>query len=321
MHNPLMKDFVCVSDHQRILVSIFLDNVPLATLIGESFNHCLDSNSQIVLDNLMSQKNSSNSVLFDEANIFIDHNYYPCRLSGYIDEMNIYIFCVFDTKTDQDVLIKMMQLNSEQVNQLRYLSKNLQSIDSKIFQEMTKLNSELLNSRRIIEKQNIELQRFNQLLKKWSIEDGLTGCYNRRYFNEYIKDKFLLSQEDIVNSLVLVDFNHFKQVNDEFGHDAGDRLLIAFVETVKDKVKDIGHIFRIGGDEFIILFLHMNEAQSISKMKEIELLFKEKSHVVTLAYGVVKFTAYELNHEHDLTSLLKKADTLMYKEKRLIKAR
>ena len=315
-----LKDFVCILDKKGILKTVFPNEQPLSNYIGKSFNQLIDSNHQVIVDDFLLKFNSLEPMISKEVNIIIDSIYYPCRMSGFMDEKNIYLFGIFNTHTDQEVLIKMMRLNSEQVNQLRSLHKNLQTMDSKVFEEITKLNSELLNSRRIIEKQNAELQRYNQLLKRISIEDALTGCYNRRHYNEYMNEKFLLSQEDITNTLALIDFNNFKQINDEFGHDAGDRLLISFVEIVKQTIQGIGEIFRIGGDEFIILFLNMNEETSIAKIKEIENLFNVKSHIVTIAYGLVSFNASQFNHEHDLASLMRKADILMYQEKRLSKS-
>jgi diguanylate cyclase (GGDEF)-like protein len=113
----------------------------------------------------------------------------------------------------------------------------------------------------------------------------------------------------------MIDFNNFKKVNDEFGHDAGDRLLISFVEITKAIIKNKGEIFRIGGDEFIIIFYHMNEEEALLVMQKIETQFQTKSLVVTLAYGIVSFNESEFNFEFDLSNLIKKADTLMYIEK------
>ncbi|QLY40237.1 GGDEF domain-containing protein [Hujiaoplasma nucleasis] len=105
---------------------------------------------------------------------------------------------------------------------MRALKKDILKHDEKAYIEISKLNSELLNPQRIIEKQNIELKKFNQLLKKISIEDSLTGSYNRRYFYNYMRENVLPSQSDNSMGLVLIDFNHFKAINDQFGHDTGD---------------------------------------------------------------------------------------------------
>jgi diguanylate cyclase (GGDEF)-like protein len=313
------KDFIAVINNQGIILSMFQSDMVFTDFIGKNFKTLLAEHESKIFDRFLNLIDKNEIITHQTITLSYEYMKYPCRLSGFKEGTNIYIFGIFDSSTDEEVLIKMMKLNSEQVNQLRILNKSLSTLDSKVFEEISKLNSELLNSKRTIEKQNNELQRYNQLLKKMSIEDALTGCYNRRYFHEYMTNEYILSQKDVTNSLVMIDFNNFKKVNDEFGHDTGDRLLIQFVEITKQIIKNKGEIFRIGGDEFIIIFDHMNQDEARLMMKKIDSQFKTKSIVVTLAYGIVSFNESEFNHEFDLSTLIKKADTLMYIDKEQFK--
>lgn len=311
-----LRDFILVINEEGVIISTFPTDSILSDEINQELARYISSKDLDIYQNFINQTHQKEIIMHQKIHLCYQEKKYLLKMSGFKEGQNTYIFCIFNSSSDEDVLIKMMRLNSEQVNELRVLNKNLSTLDSKAFEEISKLNSELLNSKRIIEKQNSELQRYNQLLKKMSIEDGLTGCYNRRYFHEYMSNHFLASQKDNIHSMIMIDFNHFKQVNDEFGHDAGDRLLILFVEIVKDVIKKHGDIFRIGGDEFIIVLKNMDEKHANSVICDIEKQFNSKSKIVSLAYGIVSFNESELNNEFDLTSIIKKSDLLMYHDKK-----
>lgn len=93
-------------------------------------------------------------------------------------------------------------------------------------------------------------QRDNEVLNSLSIHDPLTGALNRRAF-DLASEKWLARGRDC--ALMFFDIDYFKQVNDRFGHDAGDRLLVAFCDTLKENFSDDGIISRFGGDEFVVL--------------------------------------------------------------------
>ena len=93
-------------------------------------------------------------------------------------------------------------------------------------------------------------QRDNEVLNSLSIHDPLTGAFNRRAF-DLAAEKWLSRGHDC--ALIFFDIDYFKQVNDRFGHDAGDRLLVAFCDILKANFSEDGIISRFGGDEFVVL--------------------------------------------------------------------
>lgn len=93
-------------------------------------------------------------------------------------------------------------------------------------------------------------QRDNEMLNSLSIHDPLTGALNRRAF-DFAAEKWLSRGHDC--ALIFFDIDYFKQVNDRFGHDAGDRLLVAFCDILKANFSEDGIISRFGGDEFVVL--------------------------------------------------------------------
>jgi len=110
----------------------------------------------------------------------------------------------------------------------------------------------------------VENARYYNETKKRSEIDSLTGLFNYQYLENDIKTKFSrLSNDEIKSlSLVLLDLDYFKKVNDNYGHQAGNEVLIEVAKRLKNVVKDDGMVARFGGEEFSILLLNKNEDET-----------------------------------------------------------
>ena len=110
-----------------------------------------------------------------------------------------------------------------------------------------------------IASQAARLQELNQHLVRQSLEDELTGLLNRRFLNEHLKAEVprlrrIAEQGGVVQQLVIVaDLDHFKTINDRYGHAAGDRFLKAFAQTLRNCARDSDYCVRWGGEEFLWL--------------------------------------------------------------------
>lgn len=102
----------------------------------------------------------------------------------------------------------------------------------------------------ITERKELEI-----LLREQSIRDSLTGLFNRRYFTDMIANRFRQRRRDdtSVCSIITFDFDHFKQVNDVYGHMAGDEVLKGAGKVVRDSIRDADIPARTGGEEFAIM--------------------------------------------------------------------
>lgn len=104
------------------------------------------------------------------------------------------------------------------------------------------------------------IQRLQQKLEqaeKLSITDRLTGAWNRQHFDDVVGREIMRSQrygEPLC--LALIDIDHFKQVNDEHGHAAGDQVLTEMVELIQSRIRMVDSLFRWGGEEFAVLLPH-----------------------------------------------------------------
>jgi diguanylate cyclase (GGDEF)-like protein len=91
-------------------------------------------------------------------------------------------------------------------------------------------------------------------VEKLAITDPLTGLYNRRHLSERIRDEFVrMRRHPRSLSLALVDLDGFKQVNDRFGHEAGDRVLVTVAQRLRSGLREVDIVARFGGDEFVVL--------------------------------------------------------------------
>ena len=180
----------------------------------------------------------------------------------------------------------------------------------------------VLASRRIIRSISNELairKMLEEQIFKEAREDPLTGLYNRKYFTEQF-DRYLklAAREKRHCSLLYLDLDYFKPVNDTFGHTVGDTVLKAAAEIFKDQIRSTDLIARIGGDEFVILLVHPcdRDGVEISAKRIIDELQKpmliDGNEVQT---GVSIGAAMFPEDGEDAATLVKKADDALYAAK------
>lgn len=153
-----------------------------------------------------------------------------------------------------------------------------------------------------------------------SMTDPLTGIYNRRYLYQML-EQFSSKLNQVAPphyTLLMMDLNHFKKVNDMYGHSEGDQVLKAFSETLKISCRKNDIPIRYGGDEFILILVgaHIEEAKQVEK--RINELFEpicKKYPDIALS---VSFGYAESDRGH-LDDIIKTADDLLYRNKGKIK--
>ena len=163
-----------------------------------------------------------------------------------------------------------------------------------------------ITKQKIVEKELIDI----------SIKDELTKLYNRRYFNQVLQNVIDKSKRfNETFSVIMYDIDHFKQINDTYGHQAGDRVLRELSRLVLNSIRKIDDVFRIGGEEFIILLFKtdfenaMRVAEKIRKT--VEFHYFEGIGTVTISMGVVEF-----KDEDSVDSILRRVDGALYKAKK-----
>ena len=160
-----------------------------------------------------------------------------------------------------------------------------------------------------------ELQHKNQELETLSTIDPLTGCYNRRYLYDHCKDMVKrYIENDIPISLMMIDIDHFKKINDTYGHDVGDDILRILKQTVRSTIRLHDLIIRYGGEEFIVILPGCGEAIGREIAERIRANIegcKTRENVkftVSIGFAV-------LDKHDDLDKLINRADVHMYMAK------
>ena len=167
----------------------------------------------------------------------------------------------------------------------------------------------------------IERKRAEEIIKKLAYHDSLTGLPSRMLFN----DRFLTAMAERKRNnkkiaLLMVDLDHFKDINDNFGHDAGDELLKQISARMMNTLRQTDTICRMGGDEFVLLISDVSENEMIDEVVQRVLLAIGKQFIlrgtelkISASLGVAIYPA----DGETLEILIKHADIAMYETKKM----
>ena len=166
--------------------------------------------------------------------------------------------------------------------------------------------------------QNMDLIEKTQALMDAATKDFLTGLYNRRFFFEKGLGKLNRARRDKKTiALAMLDIDHFKSVNDTFGHDVGDEVLKVVSNLLVENVREGDLVARLGGEEFCILLEDIQQPALGELFEQVRAVIEQREFAslqdrknVTSSFGVVMS-----NENEDLDSLVKRADELLYEAK------
>lgn len=152
----------------------------------------------------------------------------------------------------------------------------------------------------------------HQNLQEVARSDALTGLNNRYRFKEVMRQKLTCMQTSV--SLMILDLDDFKKVNDTYGHSVGDIVLNEFAQILKQCTRKQDHIFRLGGDEFTLLIEHVCNHDAINIAHRIKEHMEQ--HTVMKKYRVsCCIGATSLGEERDATHVFNQADKALYRAK------
>ena len=193
---------------------------------------------------------------------------------------------------------------TEKVEAREYLQKMHRELESIVNERTAEL-----------QRKQKELEEMNKILEKQAITDTLTEVYNRQKFHEMLIQETKESRRYNTHlSLIMFDIDHFKLVNDTYGHQAGDAVLKETARLISENIRDADLLARYGGEEFMILASHTDRESAFmlaEKLRETvrTAKFNRVQHV-TCSFGVTQF------HGRDtIDSFLKRIDDALYKAK------
>ena len=165
----------------------------------------------------------------------------------------------------------------------------------------------------------IEAKYHEQIFNMASV-DALTGCFNKRYFDDVFgKEINRAGQTNTDLCLVVFDIDHFKKINDTYGHPAGDAVLKTLCDVVKGLVRETDVFCRVGGEEFTILLPNTNlkTAQGAAELvrgaiEMTDFTFEDNTIPVTVSLGVAEYAS----PSEGASELYKRTDSNLYTAKR-----
>ena len=221
-----------------------------------------------------------------------------------------YVFIVLLTAKDsQDDIITGLEAGADE-----YLTKPFNRVE---------LIARLNTGRRILEQEGA-LRQANEEIRILSITDPLCGCSNRGCLNTRLPQEISRAKRYRRSlSVVMCDIDHFKKVNDTYGHQAGDLVLKEFSKRIKDSIRDkVDLVARYGGEEFFVtlpetdLKAALNVAERLRHIiYEKKFDIKKKKIKITASFGVAGFNSGNAGDEISFDILIRHADKYLYQAK------
>jgi diguanylate cyclase (GGDEF)-like protein len=176
-----------------------------------------------------------------------------------------------------------------------------------------------------LRRKHLSLEKANKEIKLLSRTDSLTGCYNRGHMNELLprEIKRALRYKHSL-ALAMCDIDHFKKVNDTYGHQCGDEVLKIFVQSITDLIRaDTDWLARYGGEEFLLVLPETKLenayglAERLRKHIAKKIIETEEDKVsITASFGVTGFDASTSSNNITSETLINTADKYLYEAKK-----
>jgi diguanylate cyclase (GGDEF)-like protein/PAS domain S-box-containing protein len=289
-----------------------------------------------MLDLILSTQHESSEELLGLSEVFdaVDAYIFIKDVDGHYQYVNRKVLNTFGVtlegikgKTDWQLFgfrtAKMMRLNDKQVVEKRKPSQQKIpfSINDSELYHLT-VSSPIVKNNQVlgvigfavdVSKDMAE----RQVLLEEANTDGLTGCFNRRYLHLALEEeKTKYNELGIPSSLLIIDVDRFKPINDKYGHSIGDRVLVDVVTVIDQCTRSEDKLCRSGGDEFVLLpgsHIHQAYALATRLSRKIDALEFESSggsrFKVSCSIGVA-------THSSDDSNIIERADKALYKSKK-----
>lgn len=209
-----------------------------------------------------------------------------------------------------DLILMQMGKRMHYEGELRTAKKKIEEAywhKNEALEELTLLNKE-------IEMKQEELIAINETLMEMSVTDKLTGLKNRHYFQEKLDEQVIhFARKEVPFSLMIIDIDHFKHVNDTFGHPTGDVVLEQLALIIKQFARASDMPVRYGGEEFVMIMPKTSAEQAIELAEQLRQMVEAASWVtgaLTVSIGISTYTSSD-----NSSTILKKADMSLYYSK------
>lgn len=220
--------------------------------------------------------------------------------------------------------LEFLWLMANQISTLSYQNLNYKNMLELLERSQEKLKNYKNDLEIKVKQRTLELTKALDEIKIVSIKDGLTGCYNRGFINEHFPRELKRSKRyKNPISIILCDIDHFKNVNDTFGHQCGDHVLKEIVSCLAGGLRqDIDWVGRYGGEEFLVVLpiTDMKNAVRIAErlrknISQLQIEYNQDRLTVTASFGVSGIDEGSFSDDIPCEALLNSADIYLYRAK------
>ncbi|GAP18808.1 GGDEF domain-containing protein [Levilinea saccharolytica] len=321
---PAGLAFIC--DPHGIIKTILMDEIGVRSLaVGQFIGRIADPGSRIKVLNFIADLRAKGAAVQWEVNILVDERTETIPFSGVSHKGCLMILGSRDVIDSLRMCDELIQIDPEPAALLRAaIQSHLESHESEsleqlsIYDQISRLNNELINLQRDLMKKNAELESLNRTIQMLASTDMLTGQNNRMGF--FDKGEQQVAQAMRYHhplSAMMFDVDKFKTINDTYGHSVGDKALAELAARCHSVLRKVDILGRYGGDEFAILLPETSSAgacvvaermrQAVSQPMQIA----DQTLTVTISIGIA-----ELDLKNgDLETLLQHADRALYAAK------
>lgn len=180
--------------------------------------------------------------------------------------------------------------------------------------QLRKIEAELRTKMKELRAANSKIEEANRKLSEMAVTDGLTKIANRRALMDRLAICLEQAERGQRFTLAMIDVDHFKKFNDEFGHQAGDEILIAVAQTLKSSVRKLDFVARYGGEEFCVLFVNASLRSAVKMAERIRKRISEIQNpyrAITASFGLAEHPGLPIEGDQ----LVRAADDALYDAK------
>jgi two-component system, cell cycle response regulator len=196
---------------------------------------------------------------------------------------------------------------------------NGERVTSRVLQDGDKIQIGTTTILKFSIQDNVE-EEFQRVQYEAAVRDALTGCYNKKYFLERLpSDVAFARRHNSILSLAMMDIDFFKNINDTYGHPAGDHTLRSVARTIMETIRADDVVARYGGEEFALIMRNTPSADAAAagerirrKLEQSVVLFEGNTIKVTISIGIASWTASGTDSPE---ALIGSADQQLYKAK------
>ncbi|MDD3139347.1 MAG: diguanylate cyclase [Lachnospiraceae bacterium] len=230
-------------------------------------------------------------------------------------KINVFTFHLLEEYGLSDILRECIQSPNTNAREFHYITKWGKNVWIRAYARLLK-EKDGISEIQIVMDEITEKKEMEEKLHYLSITDELTGAYNRRYMKERIEEEIRRGENtEIRFTIIMLDIDNFKNVNDNHGHGAGDSVLELFTQGIKKEIRKADILARWGGEEFMVL-LYNTSIQNTANLAELMRIRLSQIEILNVGSVTASFGIAQYHVGDTIDTLVKRADAMMYQAKK-----